>query len=288
LFKASVTIYPTKNDSVSFTSASSNEEIMKFGSEEESEHLLQILNSAQIRDRVVEKYNLLDRYDIGAQDPHKQSHLIKNYENSVFFERTKYGSIRIEVIDNDKDTASLMANTISDLVDSIKNKILRQRAGDAFRIVKRKYNFLEDEMKALNDTIEYYSKLGVVDNEVRASLLQGLANAMETRNKASQDYFQGKIAINDQYGSVYQNLVNDRNVKLAQQREMNIAYSQLEEASKMNFSHKFVIEKARAPDKKAYPVRWIIVVFATLSSLVFCIVMILVVEKIRELRIKFS
>ena len=38
--------------------------MLSFGEEEETEQLLQVLNSNQIRDRIIEKYDLMRHYDI--------------------------------------------------------------------------------------------------------------------------------------------------------------------------------------------------------------------------------
>jgi len=68
LYKSNVILYPTASNSISKVLLSENmgnsKDILEFGEEEQTEQMLQVLNSNKIRDRVVIKYNLLDHYEI--------------------------------------------------------------------------------------------------------------------------------------------------------------------------------------------------------------------------------
>ncbi|OFY89196.1 MAG: hypothetical protein A3K10_16535 [Bacteroidetes bacterium RIFCSPLOWO2_12_FULL_31_6] len=62
-FKSTVILYPTTTNSISKAIIAENfsnkEDVLKFGEVEEAEQLLQILNSDEIKHRIIEKYNLL-------------------------------------------------------------------------------------------------------------------------------------------------------------------------------------------------------------------------------------
>jgi uncharacterized protein involved in exopolysaccharide biosynthesis len=49
-------------------------------------------------------------------------------------------------------------------------------------------------------------------------------------------------------------------------------------------SHKFIVEKAYPAEKKAYPIRWLIVVLSTFSAVLLAIVGILVKNQIELLK----
>ena len=65
---------------------------------------------------------------------------------------------------------------------------------------------------------------------------------------------------------------------------MEASYEQAESDATSNLSHKFIVEKAYPAEKKAYPIRWLIVVFSTFSSILLAIVGILVKNKLKLLK----
>ncbi len=51
-------------------------------------------------------------------------------------------------------------------------------------------------------------------------------------------------------------------------------------------TNKFTVEHAVPADKKSYPVRWLIVVMSTMSAFFFSIVLLIAMDKFKEIRQK--
>ena len=66
--------------------------------------------------------------------------------------------------------------------------------------------------------------------------------------------------------------------------EFETAYNQAESDANANFSHKFVVELAVKADKKEKPKKSVIVLISSLSTLLFMIFLLLLKERIQELR----
>ena len=193
LYLSTAIIFPAASSSVSFseqrnTKASS----MDFGEEEQAEQLVQILQSAQIKDLIVEKFDLMKHYNISESDGYKYDKLNKAYEGHFSFERTRFGSIKIDVLDRDPKLAARMANEIVSLIDTVKNNIIRKRTLPAFEITKRKKEQLENEINALLNEMDSLSKLGVVSLDVRSRLFQAL---VDSKNPQEKKLLQKKIEI---------------------------------------------------------------------------------------------
>ena len=62
------------------------------------------------------------------------------------------------------------------------------------------------------------------------------------------------------------------------------SYEQSESDALSNISHKFVVELASPAEKKAYPIRWLIVAVSTFATVFFSIILLLFVAKIKELK----
>lgn len=284
LYLSTAIIFPAASSSVSFseqrnTKASS----MDFGEEEQAEQLVQILQSAQIKDLIVEKFDLMKHYNISESDGYKYDKLNKAYEGHFSFERTRFGSIKIDVLDRDPKLAARMANEIVSLIDTVKNNIIRKRTLPAFEITKRKKEQLENEINALLNEMDSLSKLGVVSLDVRSRLFQAL---VDSKNPQEKKLLQKKIEINSLLGSTFDGLERKRNEKITKLEDFKVAYEQAESDAATDFSHKFVVQRATVADKKDQPKRIIITIIAAIGSFIFIVFSLLIIDRYKELKLK--
>lgn len=284
LYLSTAIIFPAASSSVSFseqrnTKASS----MDFGEEEQAEQLVQILQSAQIKDLIVEKFDLMKHYNISESDGYKYDKLNKAYEGHFSFERTRFGSIKIDVLDRDPKLAARMANEIVSLIDTVKNNIIRKRTLPAFEITKRKKEQLENEINALLNEMDSLSKLGVVSLDVRSRLFQAL---VDSKNPQEKKLLQKKIEINSLLGSTFDGLERKRNEKITKLEDFKVAYEQAESDAATDFSHKFVVQRATIADKKDQPKRLIITIIAAIGSFIFIVFSLLLIDRYKELKLK--
>lgn len=284
LYLSTAIIFPAASSSVSFseqrnTKASS----MDFGEEEQAEQLVQILQSAQIKDLIVEKFDLMKHYNISESDVYKYDKLNKAYEGHFSFERTRFGSIKIDVLDRDPKLAARMANEIVSLIDTVKNNIIRKRTLPAFEITKRKKEQLENEINALLNEMDSLSKLGVVSLDVRSRLFQAL---VDSKNPQEKKLLQKKIEINSLLGSTFDGLERKRNEKITKLEDFKVAYEQAESDAATDFSHKFVVQRATVADKKDQPKRIIITIIAAIGSFIFIVFSLLIIDRYKELKLK--
>ncbi len=139
LYLSTAIVFPAASSTVSFSEQrNAKSASMDFGEEEQAEQLVQILQSSKIRDRIVKKFNLMEHYEIDPSDKNKYYKLVKTYEGYFSFTRTRFGSIKIDVLDKDPKLAATMANSIVELIDSVKNEMISQRTIPAYDINKRK------------------------------------------------------------------------------------------------------------------------------------------------------
>ena len=140
-FESSVTLYPAKSSSVTFNEViTEDQSVSKFGEEEEAEQMLQILESGNIRSKIISKYDLLNHYEIDVTGKYVNTDLNKTYYENISFKRNNNGAVIITVMDKSPDTAALIANDIASLYDSTKNAMIHERALTDFNIKKEKLN----------------------------------------------------------------------------------------------------------------------------------------------------
>ena len=245
--------------------------------------MVQILQSSRIRDKIVNKYKLLNHYEIANDDVNKNYKLNKAYNGYFSFTRTRFGSIQIDVLDKDPKLAAKMANEIVDLIDTVKNEMIRERTIPAFEVNKRKMAQLVHQKDSILFRLDSLGNIGVVSNDIRSNLFQALVDANNPTEKAE---IKERIAINTKLGSLYDALEHTRNELIIKIEEFRVSYEQAESDANAQFNHKFVVEKAVVADRKEKPKRMIIVLVATIGGFIFSVFFLLIRQRIQELKLK--
>ncbi|MDR1180792.1 MAG: hypothetical protein LBL13_02280, partial [Bacteroidales bacterium] len=102
-FKSSVIMMPTASNAVSqliMVANNYNEylDATQFGDDMKIDQMLQILNSREIKDRLIEKFNLIAHYGINTNQKHWKDELYKQVKNSCSFSRTDFMGVQVSVL----------------------------------------------------------------------------------------------------------------------------------------------------------------------------------------------
>ena len=281
LYLSTAIVFPAASSTVSFSEQrNAKSASMDFGEEEQAEQLVQILQSSKIRDRIVKKFNLMEHYEIDPSDKNKYYKLVKAYEGNFNFTRTRFGSIKIDVLDEDPKLAATMANNVVELIDSVKNEMVSQRTLPAYEINKRKKEQLEKEIAGMNAELDSLSAKGVMSFNSRSGLFEAYVGATGSDRSDMKE----KIDMNIKFGSKYDGMERLRNEKITKLEEFQSAYEQAESDANTKFNHKFVVEYAVVADKKEKPKRLIIILVAGVGALIFSLLILLVQQRFKELK----
>jgi uncharacterized protein involved in exopolysaccharide biosynthesis len=267
MFKSTVIMFPTSNASVSKDLLSQNysgrQSVHGFGEEEQAEQLLQILNSEPIRARIIEKYNLMEHYEIEADAKYPLTTLYNQYRSNINFRLTEYMSVEIAVMDRDPEYAANMANDISYLVDTVYNHMKKERALEALRLVEREYRDAAVNLSVLRDSM----------NRMSQQLSAGVKNSGDPGNNLIR-----AISENGPLLLTMQSMVRYEAQLVS---ELSLRYKEARLEAEQNLSHRFVVEEAYPSEKKAYPRKSLIVIVSTFSALLFALIVLIIVDNIR-------
>lgn len=287
LYKSTAIIYPTSSNSISkvliSTTYQSEKDIMNFGEDEQTEQMLQVLNSNRVRDKVIERFDLMNHYEIKADGKYPYTKLNKLYDSRIKFRRTEYNAVKITVMDPDAALAAQMANDITEIFDSTMNQMQKEVAIQAYRLVEDEYNTLCNEMAQLEDSLNTLRRLGVFDYESQVEMLsQQLAVELGKGNMQGVSNIQKQLDILAEYGgasyAINERLDNDR-------LQLSLVKSKYEEAkvdATEYIPHKFVVTSAFQAERKTYPVRWVIVTVAMLSTFILLIICIVLFDRYKN------
>ncbi len=289
-YKSEVIMFPTQTSSISKALLNENntgkEDILKFGEEEEAEQMLQILNSDYIRNRICNKYDLAKHYDISSKSKFRNTLLYKEFEENISFERTEFMSVKITVMDKDPQMAADITNDIAALVDSVKNDMQHERARQGLKIVELALQEQKAYIKSIEDSLNRLRKMGINDYETQSQAFnEQYALAISKNNTAGIKSLEEKLDILSTYGGAYVSLREKLQHELNQLSIIKSKYEQAKIDAEQSLTSKFIVNKAYRAEKKSYPIRWLIVTVSTLSSLIFALLVILLIENFKETKL---
>lgn len=268
-FKSSVIMFPTTGASISKSLLSANymgrQDAYGFGEEEQAEQLLQVLNSEVIRARIMEKYNLMEHYEIDPSEKYPYTRLNNEYKKNISFRRTEFMSVEIEVMDKDPQKAADIANDISDLVDTVYNSMKKQRAQAAYELVEAEYLEAEDNIAAMQ---EYVQEMG---QDISAKMKQTGSNSTTDVVKAFAEH-----------GGTFLTMANRLDHETEILADLRQRYKEARVEAIQNLPHKFIVDQAYASEKKAYPKKSIIVMVSTASAFLLTLILLIIIDGLKD------
>jgi len=290
-YKSSVILFPTTINSISKALIADKfggkDDVMELGEEEEAEQMLQLLNSDLIRNRIIENYDLMKHYEIDPTDQFKFTKLFREYNSNISFHRTEFMSVEIEVLDRNPDTAMLIANNIANLLDTVKNKMQKEIAKEALKIVEDEYNFMMAYMKEMEDSLNVIRAMGIQDPESQAEVLtRELAIATRQNNDKAVNKIQEKLDVLSKYSGIYVSIRDNFEWDRKQLSFLKGKYAEAKIDAERSLEHKFVVNWAQPAEKKSYPIRWLIVVTSTIGAFLLSIFLVITFQSIKALRLR--
>lgn len=284
-FRSSVILFATPQHSIGeqFYEEVKRNDLLEYGETEDAERLLQILNSDRIRSRVIEKYNLWDHYDIDRSAPGARSALIEEYSSNVDANLTRYGSIEVSVLDTDPQVAADIANDIAFLADSVANQLRNERARAALRYAAASYEQVQNEIEEMEREIGVLHSLGLYEFETQiGGLNEQYATAMAEGNLRNAELIRQQMAELSQHATKFSKLTSLIEAAYEREAVLKKRFELMKLDAETQLASAFVVDYAAPADKKAKPIRWLIVVVSVVATCAFGLLALLAVENIQR------
>ena len=256
---------------------------MEFGVEEKTEQMLQILNSSEVRDMIINKFDLMKHYNINPNSRYPLTKLFAKYNDNISFKRTEYRAVEIEVLDEDQMMVADIANGIAACFDTIINKIQKERSGKGLQFVEKEYNDLTAHIKTINDSINIIRDLGILDYDKQTEVITSqYAAAIAKSNGAGAKVLDEKLKTLAKYGGefiLYKNEIANGMEKLG---DLNRNLQESRVDAEQILPQKFVVDRAQKPEKSSYPVRWLISLLSAISTFVLSVIVIVFIDKYKN------
>jgi capsular polysaccharide biosynthesis protein len=268
-FKSTARIYPSFN-------------IYTYSDESESEQLLEVSNSLDIKFKVIDAFNLSEVYKINKQDPLYQTYILGEFNDNISFKKTEYETVEISVLDIDPKRACLMCDSIISFVNEKINSLHRVKfeevarsSGIGLKKINHEIDSLEVKLNFLRGTykiLDYESQSAQITKGMVKVLSEGKKNT--AGGKELEQWMKNLVEKGGEYdllAKAQKNCISERDsIKTAYDRSISNV------KNKLVYGHQ--VQSPIPADKKSYPVRWLIVLVSTFAALFAAMLVILVLE----------
>ncbi len=288
-YKAEAIFYPTTVNSIGnamFTDLNKREaDVLAFGEEEEAENALQILQSSNLQNRIVRNYDLMKHYGIDPKGKSPYTELAKRMSENIEFKRTRYLSVKVSVLDVDPVMAANIANGITSLYDSVKTEIQQQVALEAFKIIEDQYKSKEKEVWDYRVKLKELADLGITNYEEQSRAVSEEIYKLKAAGRSGSmllelEQQQSNLA---KYGPDFTYYNETLILELENLSLMRKRYEKAKIDVEKTLTHKFLVTPATPAEKKATPIRWLIVLSTMIATFVFMIIAVLLLENWKKI-----
>lgn len=261
-FKSSSVIYPGNSTS--------------YSTESLTEQLLEIFKSSAIRDTLAKQFDLYKRYQISADSPQRKTAMSKVYEERVSIDKTDFEAVSITVSDEDPVVAKKMLDSMIVQGDRLLKKLRKEKLLEVVQSYDFSRKLVRHKMDSLKAIVDSMRRVyGILDFGIQTKeLYRNYYRAISSDNRGVDEMRKTIEVLKTQgynYDFAYQesNLMRDLYISWEDQY-----YKSLRDY-KRDVSYVNVVTPPDLPDKKHYPIRWIVVLSSVLFSLSMAIVFII-------------
>ena len=268
IFSSSTFITPLyKSEAVAYPA-----NISPYSDESETEQMLQIINSQSIMDSIIEKYDLWTDYKIDKNYKFAKTYMLNEYRSKIKISKTPYEAVSITVMDKDPFTACNIAKDILNFYDQKVHDLHTQKVAEVVDMydlqLHMKQHDIDSLKQALTDLATQYGVLNYSGQlrEVTRGFINGSPKATELKQNL------------EQYGA---DAVDLETKIIAEANTYSLIKKDYEQNLRFYNSHltySNIITEPFPADKKAFPVRWVVVALSALGALLLSIVVIFIIE----------
>jgi capsular polysaccharide biosynthesis protein len=264
--------------------------VSPYSEESETEQMYQVLQSQDIIDSVITKFNLPEHYKITPDYKYYKTAIYYEFSQNIKIEKTPYDAVRIEALDKDPVMASdivkaiisfynekvrLMHNAKYYEVMDMYEKLLAKKQRDIDSLKRSLYN-----LSVESGLLGYDQSSEEIMRGYLRTVTSGAAGNINTsevkRLKENMERKGGDLIL------ITERIKHEANSYSA----FKVEYEDALRFYNASLTYCNVITEPFPADKKSYPVRWLIVAMTFILTFFFSIVVILMVENLRVTKLR--
>jgi capsular polysaccharide biosynthesis protein len=272
MYKSTARVYPSN--------------IGEMSEESKTEQMLEIINSNDVKLKMMESFPLNEDYKINKDDPQYLTYMFDIYNKNISASKTQYETVELVVLDFYPQRAADMCDSLIHFYNQQVGRIYKAKNLEMIQILEKQINKKVTEYDSVVTNLnKVRSESGIIDFKEQVSeVTRGYMTALANGRGATSDSKQIK--------NLYDNMIESGAQAYQLQRNLDYLTGNIDSLKTLydlnlseyekDITYSFVIEKPFAADKKSYPVRWIIVMFSLVSAVFMAMLVFLVLDYRKE------
>jgi len=254
--------------------------IMPYGLESPTEQMLQVLQSDTILNHLAKKFNLVKHYELDSLSPALKHDLLAVYKENVSIRKTEYEAVKIEALDTDPVFASEMIKEMISVFNSFNLELNRSKSKELMRVSKKMLDKKQMQIDSINLAIkELAVKYGLIDYEAQSrELAKEYYRTVSTGSEKKIADLTNAMRNLEEKGARFHELQKHLKESTREYGTLLAKYNLYVSDSEKEITYTNIVARPFPADKKAYPVRWVIVTISTCLALFFALMIIMIVE----------
>lgn len=254
--------------------------IIAFGSETPDEQMVQVFQSDDIKTQIADEFNLYETYGIDTTNVKSyKTKLIREFNDNITINKTELVSVKIEALHPTPIVARDIVNRMIELFNQKERNLQKEKAMEVVTILKKQLNDKRMEMDSMDVMVrDIRVKYGILDYALQTEYATEGALISSPMQKANEQEVKTMLKNLQDKGGEFVAL-NEHLWRIrGTYNDLKVQYENALRDVEKNLTYCNVVTSPFVADKKSYPVRWLIVVVSTLSSLLFSLIVISVIE----------
>jgi capsule polysaccharide export protein KpsE/RkpR len=256
--------------------------IFPYSVESETEQMMQVFNASDIRDYIIDKFDLYNHWDIDEDNSKARYYMLKTYDENVNITRTNFESANVSVMDFSPDTAKLIVDDIL-IQFNLKAREFAQNTSREYLVMAEKTMAFQsakiDSLAIKLDSLRIANN--ILDYELQTQEVTQGYYRMLASGKGGNQINEAKMLLENLklYGGEFNELTILLEYYIEDYSEWSILRNEYYNDANKQLSYLNIVEAPEVPVKKSYPVRWVILLSIVMGTLLFAIIILALFQK---------
>ncbi len=273
MFKSEAIVYP--------------QNLIPYSTESPTEQMLQLFESNDIRDALIEDFGLMQHYEVDSTQKYPLTILHNIFKENITIDKTRFESVQIIVKDKDPKVASNLVDSIISKHDQKARSLQREKSQEVVVIFKNQLDYYKFQMDSMENALkDIRMDYGILDFEEQMNSFSRIYyTAVKDGAAGSGNRPMDKIMHNMQLKGGEAMALKEHLWRIrGTYNDVKLQYEDaLKDLTKV-LTYSNIVTKPVPAEKKSYPVRSLIVIIFTVSVLLFTLISVIIFENFQRLR----
>ncbi len=256
-----------------------------YSQESATEQMMQLLASADIQNSIIKKFDLPKRYKIDTTAQAGKAALIATYESNVSISRTQFESIEIKVLDTDPKVACAMVKEIINALNLKARNLQRDKTKEVLVVLSNQLKYEKQQLDSISfRLLDLRTKYQILDYNSQAKEIMKAYLKVLGSGKGSENFktIEGMMHNLEEKGGDYYESMKVFSELLKGYSKTKLDYNLEWRNMNKELTYTNLVTAPTPSDKKAYPIRSLIVLVSAVSANLFLFLIIVFLDTKRK------